>query len=478
MRPHLLFAVAASLKLCLVLAAPAAAAPTLDSALPCGTAGSAGGLGAGTGIWRIDVDTTRYPEALCNDGTGAVFYVRQAADPADRDRWHIHLQGGGGCRDAESCAKRWCSVDTNFGMDKMTSALAPTPGARARGMLSQNAANPLRDWNQVLVYYCSSDSWSGTRSAIDLTAEAPGGAGSVDYEIQFQGANILDAVLDTLRRENGIVQYTDETATRTMPDLDEAELVILAGASAGGNGVVRQADRVGDKLAATNVSCGAAGGCDLDYRAVFDAAYIPDQSVYSYAQTPFCSEYGLCTYAAHGAEDWANAQLGLWQAQTDDSCLAWHATHMPGYEWRCGDSVYIVENHLLTPHFIRFDLQDPLVNGNMHGFGFTWLGLPISEKVFGLLSYLQLSRVEDLWQTAAEGHQGRGEPATRPAVFGAQCAHHASLLNTGMYLEARAPDADGISRRMPELLVNWLNGTGPQTAIVPFTTTGALPHCP
>ncbi len=431
----------------------------------------------GSALSMVGAATAVFPEAVCNDGTGAVFYVRQAANAANRDRWHIHLQGGGGCRDADTCAKRWCSIDTNFGMDKMSNTLAPAPGARAAGMLSQNGDNPFRDWNHVLVYYCSSDSWSGTRGAVDLTAEAPSG-GSVDYEIQFQGANILDAVLDTLRRENGPVEYTVEGVTTTMPDLDQAELVILAGASAGGNGVIRQADRVGEKLAQTNESCGAVGACDLDYRAVFDAAYSPHQAQYSYSQTPMCLEDGYCTYAAHSAADWAATQVDLWQIQTDDSCLAWHATHMPGYEWRCGDPVTIVEHHLLTPHFIRFDLQDPLVNGNMHDIGFTWLGMAITEKVFGLLSYLQLSRVEDLWQTAAEGHQDRGEPATKPGVFGAQCAHHASLLNTGMYLEAMAPDADGVPRRLPELLVNWLNGTGPQTAIVPFATTGALAHCP
>ena len=114
----------------------------------------------------------------------------------------------------------------------------------------------------------------------------------------------------------------------------------------------------------------------------------------------------------------------------------------------------------------------------MIGAGYTWSGYPMNLKVFGLLSYEQLSAVGDRWQTALEGHAGRGEPATRPAVFGAQCAHHASLMNTQMYLNAQAPDASGIPRTMPELLENWLTGAGPVEAIVPINSIAPLVHCP
>lgn len=456
----------------------ASAGPSIDAALACGTQGSAGGLAAGTGLWRIDVDNTVYPQAVCNDGTGAVFYVRRATRAAARDRWHIHLQGGGGCRDADSCARRWCSVDTNFGMDKMTSALAPSPGARGPGMLSDNPDNPLHDWNQVLIYYCSSDSWSGTQAGIELTAEAPGGGATVDFDIAFQGGNIIDAVLETLQRANGPVQYLDEQGLQTLPDLDEARRVILAGASAGGNGVFRQADRVHEKLKSTNTSCTVPGGCSLDYRAVIDAAFEPDRANLGHADTVMCLEQGLCSYEAFSAWDWQNSQVALWEAQTDESCLQWHATHMPGHEWRCGLSVFIARNHLQAPHFIRFDLLDPLISSNMQDAGYTWLGHPVNLKVFGLLAYEQLSAVGDFWQTALEAPPTRGEPATKPAVFGVQCAHHASLMNTPMYLEAQAPDADGIPRTMPELLVNWLAGTGPTEAIVPISSITPLAHCP
>ncbi len=454
------------------------AAPSIDNALPCGTQGAAGGLAAGTDLWRVDVDTGTFPEAVCNDGTDAVFYVRRATNPTARDRWHIHLQGGGGCRDADSCAKRWCSVDTNFGMDKMSSSLAPAPGSRGAGMLSDNTDNPLHDWNHVLIYYCSSDSWSGTQAGIDLTAQSPQSSATVDFEIAFQGGNIIDAVLETLRRTNGPVQYVDNQGLQSMPDLDDAQQVILAGASAGGNGVIRQADRVHEKLLSSNSSCASAGGCALDYRAVFDAAYEPYRADLGHTDTTMCREQGLCSFEEFSAWEWQTSQVDLWQAQTDASCLDWHSTHMPGYEWRCGSPVFVADNHLLAPHFVRFDLLDPLIADNMIGAGYTWSGYPMNLKVFGLLSYEQLSAVGDRWQTALEGHAGRGEPATRPAVFGAQCAHHASLMNTQMYLNAQAPDASGIPRTMPELLENWLTGAGPVEAIVPINSIAPLVHCP
>ncbi len=96
------------------LAAAARAAAPIGQALPCGTVGSAGGLGGSTDLQRFTVDTKRFPEAVCNDGSPAVFYIGRYTKDEDRNKWLIFLQGGGSCGNAQACAQRWCSIDTNW----------------------------------------------------------------------------------------------------------------------------------------------------------------------------------------------------------------------------------------------------------------------------------------------------------------------------------------------------------------------------
>ena len=62
----------------LALASSARAASLLPQAFSCGTEGVAGGLGGGDDLTKYVVDTARYPNALCNDGTPAVFYYHDA----------------------------------------------------------------------------------------------------------------------------------------------------------------------------------------------------------------------------------------------------------------------------------------------------------------------------------------------------------------------------------------------------------------
>ena len=134
------------------VAAARVAAQPIGTSLSCGNPGAAGNLAPGTTLFRVDIDTVQYPEALCNDGTGAIIYVRAARNTASQNRWHIHFQGGGGCVGPQNCADRWCSVGTNFGAAKMTSDLGPY-GARSEGIFSKRGRSPLRSWNHVLVYY-------------------------------------------------------------------------------------------------------------------------------------------------------------------------------------------------------------------------------------------------------------------------------------------------------------------------------------
>ena len=124
-----------------LLAVSSQAAVPINQALPCGKVGTAGGLGGGTDLQRIIVDTKRFPEAICNDGSPAVFYIGRHTKEEDRNRWIIFLQGGGSCGNAQACAERWCSIDTNYGIDKMSSTLTKA-SIRGNGFMDPSTAAP------------------------------------------------------------------------------------------------------------------------------------------------------------------------------------------------------------------------------------------------------------------------------------------------------------------------------------------------
>jgi hypothetical protein len=185
--------------------------PVINNALSCGRAGEAGDVAPGNALFKVNVNLNTFPDAVCNDGSGAVFYVRRYSNEADRNKWHIHLQGGG-CQDGQSCAERWCSAETNFGADKTSTTFRPPPATIAGpGIFTADPQrNNFAGWNHVLIYYCSSDLWSGTARNVQLSATGPGG-NTIQYRIHFEGANIVDAVIKMLQRLPGgqaVIYYT------------------------------------------------------------------------------------------------------------------------------------------------------------------------------------------------------------------------------------------------------------------------------
>lgn len=70
---------------------------------------------------RVTIPGAQFPDAVCNDGSPGVFYVRPGVG-LDQDKWVIHLQGGGACKDFESCAERWCGQQGNvpYSANKMS----------------------------------------------------------------------------------------------------------------------------------------------------------------------------------------------------------------------------------------------------------------------------------------------------------------------------------------------------------------------
>lgn len=376
----------------------------LAQGLDCGAPGAVGGPVAGD---RPDALVRRFlddwPDARCNDGTPGVFWYRPAASAAGAGRWVVLLQGGGSCETPDACAARWCGVDTPYGTTQMSSADTPAAvngdGVFARGdAVPAGATDPFADANQVFVKYCSSDDWTG-RSQGTVAAHHPRTGEAVALSVWFEGAAILDAVLGTLRAGGLPFPATGEE----LPDLDDAEGLVLAGGSAGGFGVVHAADRVRDALPGVAVS------------ALFDSALPPALGGLGFEATAACRELGRCTaqdvLAARQAD-----QDALWAPERDASCATFHGSDPEA----CADDAHVALHHVSTPAFARMGLLDGVLSDLYVEGGVTADGAPIDLPAFSRL-------VRDQLLTFTAGVD-REEPAsTVPGAFAPACAAHDTL---------------------------------------------------
>ena len=443
----------------------------INELLPGFVRGSTGGLGAGDDLTRVQIDLAYFPDAICNDGTSAIFYVRRYTNEADAGKWQIHLQGGGSCKLGQECAERWTSTDTNYGADKM-STRQTRPSIRGTGITSTNPANQFSGWNQVLVYYCSSDTWAGTARDTVMTATDPFG-NPITYRIHFKGAVILDAVIATLQRQpNGLPLTYRSSTLQTMPDLDDASLVLFTGTSAGGNGVQNNADHVGELLRQSNTRCTGNADCSLEYLAVIDAAFGPEMTGLDYANSTFCQGTPpLCSYKALMQAEWPYLQE-TWGKRGDQSCETWHQANAPETVWQCNDVSYVIHNHITTPFFVRADLQDNTVMGN-----FLDAGL-ITREAYGQQVHDLLTNLPNLDTFAVEGGAHGGPvPLRAPGVFGPECGDHVGLTSTEAFGLVTI-SVQGTAYRLHDILWNWVTGGGPQFAVETFNPTHKGPGCP
>lgn len=448
--------------------ATSASAATLDQALSCGRRGEAGGLAAGDDLRRRTIDVRRYPDAVCNDATPAVFYVSPHTRAEDRNKWVIFLQGGGGCGGGEECVSRWCSSGTNFGMDKMTSSLTK-PSIRGDGIFDRRDSNRFGGWNHVLVYYCSSDNWAGNK--LSRLSASRGGPTPVAFDVHFRGSQIVAAVIDTLRKEGVRPRPARPAAGKTLPDLDEATDVIFAGSSAGGGGVRNNADFVGATLRANNVRCREQSTCPLVYRAAVDASFGPSWEHLDFAGTKGCAvDPTFCSYESMIRGRYESTVVATWGARFDDSCVSWHQANAPGTEWRCADGEHLFANHISSEMFARQDLQDRLLTGN-----FVEAGLGTAEQ-FGVLQEADLHEFPTIHTRAEEGPSAAGGKSV--AVFAPQCTDHESFTSNRAFYDVKV-EQRGAAYSFHDVLWNWWSGAQPQVVIRPFSgSAGAAGECP
>ncbi len=437
----------------LVDAAPdAAPAASIADVLDCGTPASAGGLANGTELQRVDIDLVAFPSARCNDGTGAMYFFRPATSAAGRNRWVVQLQGGGTCSQPDTCAQRWCSVDTNFGMTQMTATLAPMRGTVGDGILRQGGAlgepNPVGDWNHVFVRYCSSDGWSGAAGPVDVDAHHPVTGAPVRFRIEFNGSHIVDAVIATLRRDGGAPPaYTIAGGSVDLPDLDDATMVLLAGASAGSSGVAHNADRLREALLVHNPA--------LAMWALHDSGTTPALTDLDFSTTTVCRDFGLCDYQAYTVATTPR----LWSGRSDASCQTWHAANDPANLFRCGDNDHVAQHHVVTPMMVRMGQSDELISGNFVEMMFTVPGRGLMTRA--LFAEGVRARMTTLPQSVGTAEETALAPAPR---FSPPCMRH-ETISSDENVFGVSVTAAGAPRTMFDILIAAVAGNTPTAAI-------------
>ncbi|NOU27071.1 MAG: hypothetical protein HOO96_04110 [Polyangiaceae bacterium] len=240
------------------------------------------------------VENATARNAICNDGTPAVYYIRRGSGCGAK-RWVLGLEGGGSCNTLAECAAR------GPGLRGTSGAAASKNGT---GILSADAAaNPdFFTANAVYVEYCSSDNWAGHRAASADTGN-----------FAFYGKDIVAAVVEDLA-------------------MTDAKEVLLVGSSAGGLGVLANADALQARMPQARV------------RAVDDARWVADILAFAPA-----GGSGLPSYTEF------DARFAYWSAQVDASCAAAETTHLG--KCSIGNTIF---PQLTVPLFVHQDQRDPI----------------------------------------------------------------------------------------------------------------------
>ena len=247
---------------------------------------------------KITVPNASARQAVCNDGSPAVYYFRQGTGSGSNN-WIVFLAGGGFCYSVESCHERM--LDTP---ELMTSKGKPATFV-GNGILSDLAAqNPdFFNANHVAIPYCSSDLWSGDREK----SSATGG-------YKFRGLKIVRAIINDLRRAGN-------------NPLFNAKRILFSGTSAGGIGVMVHLDWLAAQFPAAEV------------RGVNDAGWTPAQ---------------ILDLPIPGTAFPIQQALQLWNGKPDASCVQAN----PSRKFVCYSSA--VYPDLSTPLMVQMSQYDPV----------------------------------------------------------------------------------------------------------------------
>lgn len=238
----------------------------------------------------------------CNDGTAAGFYLKEFKGSK---RWLIFLEGGWCCYSKETCDSRYKTIPRLMGSTDWPQT------RRGSGLLSaQVDENP--HWynaNIVFVPYCSSDVWSGNKAA----SKSKQGK---ETEYAFMGSQIIREVIKDLVPKG----------------LKQAKVVMLAGTSAGGTGVLLNIDKVSSLLEQQ--------GAEAQVRGLVDSGWFLESKQ---QKVPDCPDSASCTPA-----DAIKKGLRLWNGVVPEKCKQ---QYKRGEDWHCffGHKLY---SYISAPLFV------------------------------------------------------------------------------------------------------------------------------
>eukprot|EP00656_Telonema_subtile_P039862 TRINITY_DN44948_c0_g1_i2.p1 TRINITY_DN44948_c0_g1~~TRINITY_DN44948_c0_g1_i2.p1 ORF type:complete len:387 (+),score=77.55 TRINITY_DN44948_c0_g1_i2:178-1338(+) len=237
--------------------------------------------------------------ARCLDGTPAGYYIHQPSEPSSS--FVFFLEGGGLCLTPFDCLKR---SRTSLGSSK---DWAPTmPGDNVYS--TDPSVNPFTGFNLVFLPYCSGDVWTGTRTDKYL----PLG------RLYTAGHLVIEAVVN---------QVLNQTAA--------VDSVLFSGASAGGIGVMHNADWLRGYL-------DQLGHASAVLKAVPQAGFYFPQDVYNFQSYELLGKFAP-PFDAIGS---LYVQL-LDGGFVDESCLAAEGHHPA----RCWDAA-VLSKYVETPLFV------------------------------------------------------------------------------------------------------------------------------
>ncbi len=174
------------------------------------------------GFFKHQVKDATQRQAVCNDGSPAVYYYHPGSG-MDASHWLIFLQGGGWCGSDQSCTYRWSAQHY-----LMTSQESPAALSVSGIFSTSEQQNPdFAGFTQVYILYCSSDMYSG---------DGQRQVGSLN--LQFRGHKIIAAILADLQ----------DASIIPSPNLKNASQVLVGGSSAGSFGAASNLDWIASQL--------------------------------------------------------------------------------------------------------------------------------------------------------------------------------------------------------------------------------------
>ncbi|XP_075895273.1 inactive palmitoleoyl-protein carboxylesterase notum1b [Nelusetta ayraudi] len=263
----------------------------------------------------------RNVSVTCNDGSPAGYYLRESKGSK---RWLLYLEGGWYCFNKQTCDRRYETMRS-----LMSSADWPQTRTESGILSPQPEQNPY--WwnaNTVFIPYCSSDNWSG--------ASPPR---ADDGEYAFMGSLIIREVVNELLTKG----------------LDKAKVLLLAGSSAGGLGVMLNVDRVAEQL----LSQGHGG---VQVRGLPDSAWLPMRKPHKSAD---CRDATSCPPI-----ETAKRGYRYWRSVLPETCIQ---THL-GEEWKCffAPKIYLsLKSPIFVVQWLFDEAQLILLNINLTGRPFT-----------------------------------------------------------------------------------------------------------